>query len=143
MPLPARRGKPSSAKIWLKRAAQIENNDLAWRPGLFVTAQIVVAEVPVDLRIPRLAVQTIGGKSVAFVRTPEGFQKRDLKLGNADDASVEVVGADDPPAGSTVRPTTDASPGCPSSVWAAVPSVLGTKVPAGVAAPEASMNHSS
>ena len=58
---------------------------------MFVTAEIVIGEEFVDLRIPRVALQTINGKQVAFVRTPEGFQKRDLKIGMTDEEFVEVT----------------------------------------------------
>ncbi len=71
--------------------AEIDNRSLIWRPGLFVTADIVIGEERVDLRIPRVALQTINGRSVAFVRTPEGFQKRDLKIGMVDEEFVEVT----------------------------------------------------
>jgi cobalt-zinc-cadmium efflux system membrane fusion protein len=71
--------------------AEIDNKSLIWRPGLFVTAEILIGEERVDLRIPRVALQTINGKKVAFVRTPEGFQKRDLKIGIVDEEFVEVT----------------------------------------------------
>jgi cobalt-zinc-cadmium efflux system membrane fusion protein len=71
--------------------AEIDNKDLIWRPGLFVTAEIVIGEEFVELRIPRVALQTINGKKVAFVRTPDGFQKRALKIGMADEEFVEVI----------------------------------------------------
>jgi membrane fusion protein, heavy metal efflux system len=71
--------------------AEIDNKSLIWRPGLFVTAEIVIGEEFVELRIPRVALQTINGKKVAFVRTPDGFQKRDLKIGMVDEEFVEVT----------------------------------------------------
>ncbi len=70
--------------------ASVENSDLAWRPGSFVTAQVTAAEERVDLRIARGAVQNIGGEQVVFVRTSEGFEKRVVVLGKSDDEHVEV-----------------------------------------------------
>jgi membrane fusion protein, heavy metal efflux system len=37
------------------------------------------------------AVQTMDGRPVAFVRTAEGFQKRQVALGQSDDQAAKVV----------------------------------------------------
>lgn len=76
--------------------ASVENKDLAWRPGSYVTAQVTVAEETVDLRLPRAALQTIAGEQVVFVRNDAGFEKREVALGKTDDASAEVVFGLDP-----------------------------------------------
>ena len=76
--------------------ASVENKDLAWRPGSYVTAQVTVAEEPVDLVLPRTALQTIAGEQVVFVRNDAGFEKREVALGKTDDASVEIVFGLDP-----------------------------------------------
>ena len=49
-----------------------------------------------DVLVPRAAVQEIGGESVVFVRTPEGFEKRKSVLGRGDQDGVEVVFGLDP-----------------------------------------------
>jgi cobalt-zinc-cadmium efflux system membrane fusion protein len=71
--------------------AALPNQDFSWRPGTFVTTEIQVGQDAVKVLVPRDALQTIGGEKVAFVRTPEGFERRDVKTGKADDASVEIV----------------------------------------------------
>ena len=71
--------------------AEIANGDGVWRPGSFVTAAIAVEEQAVPLVIPASAVQTIDNEKVVFVRTPEGFEKRQVGLGRNDDRFVEVV----------------------------------------------------
>lgn len=76
--------------------AAVDNQDLTWRPGSYVTAQVTVEETSVDLRVPRSALQAIGGEQVVFVRTAEGFEKRDVVLGKGDEQSVEVVFGLDP-----------------------------------------------
>ena len=76
--------------------ASMENKDMAWRPGSFVTAQVTLEEHPVDVRLPRAALQSIKGEQVVFVRTKQGFEKRDVVLGKQDDAAVEVVFGLDP-----------------------------------------------
>ncbi|NNM73935.1 efflux RND transporter periplasmic adaptor subunit [Enterovirga aerilata] len=76
--------------------ASVENKDMSWRPGSYVTANVVVSEEPVDMKIPRGALQAIGGEQVVFVRNEKGFEKREVVLGKGDDASVEVVFGLDP-----------------------------------------------
>ena len=69
----------------------LPNEDMAWRPGTYVTAEIGIAEDAVAVRLPKPALQTIEGKRVVFVRVPDGFAKREVELGRADDDAVEVV----------------------------------------------------
>ena len=71
--------------------AEIANSDGRWRPGTFVTASIVIEEHAVAVAVPAASVQTIGAEKVVFVRTPEGFAKRPVVLGRADDRKVEIV----------------------------------------------------
>ena len=83
--------------------AAVENKDMTWRPGSFVTAEVMAEEQPVALRVPRSALQTIGGEQVVFVRAPEGFEKREVVLGKGDGEAVEVVFGLDP--GETIAVT--------------------------------------
>ena len=69
----------------------LPNPDLAWRPGTFVTAEVEIAHDAVEVRVPKAALQTVEGKRVVFVRTEEGFEKREVELGRSDDDSYEVV----------------------------------------------------
>jgi cobalt-zinc-cadmium efflux system membrane fusion protein len=71
--------------------AEIDNKNDTWRPGSFVTAAIVFEEQSVPIAVPVGAVQTMDGGPVAFVRTDEGFQKRQVVLGQSDDRATEVV----------------------------------------------------
>jgi len=71
--------------------AEIANGEGVWRPGSFVTAAIAVEEQAVPLVIPASAVQTIDNEKLVFVRTPEGFERRQVGLGRNDDWFVEVV----------------------------------------------------
>lgn len=69
----------------------LPNKDMAWRPGTFVTAELEIAQDKVDVRIPKSALQTVEGKRVVFVRTEEGFERREVELGRSDDDSHEVT----------------------------------------------------
>ena len=74
-----------------RAVAEIDNKAMIWRPGAVVTASIVIEQEPVDVRVPRTALQTVGGERVVFVRTPGGFQKRIVTTGRSDDQSVEIT----------------------------------------------------
>lgn len=76
--------------------AAMDNTSMAWRPGVFVTAQIAVAEQTVDLCVPRAALQTIEGEQNLFVRTGDGFEKREVAISRGDGTRVEIVFGLDP-----------------------------------------------
>jgi membrane fusion protein, heavy metal efflux system len=71
--------------------AEIDNSEGVWRPGSFVTAAIVVDEQTAPLVVPLGALQTVEDTQVVFVRTPQGFEKREVVLGRRDDRAVEIV----------------------------------------------------
>jgi cobalt-zinc-cadmium efflux system membrane fusion protein len=71
--------------------ALIDNADGAWRPGTFVTVQLLSSRHDVELMIPKQAVQEIGGELVVFVRTPDGFEKREVAVGRDDADNYEVI----------------------------------------------------
>src|SRR6266446_605449 len=74
-----------------RAVVEIANDNGMWRPGSFVTAAIAFAEQPVTLGIPTTAVQNIGAATVVFVQVPEGFEKRQVVLGQSDERMVEVL----------------------------------------------------
>lgn len=76
--------------------AAIDNQELAWRPGSFVSAEIITEEEPVDLAVPQAALQRLEGSQVVFVRTPEGFEAREIKLGRSDAHMAEIVSGLEP-----------------------------------------------
>ncbi|MEK9281303.1 MULTISPECIES: efflux RND transporter periplasmic adaptor subunit [unclassified Bradyrhizobium] len=71
--------------------AVLDNPDRFWRPGSFVTAAIAVESRQVPVVVPVTAIQTVDGRKVVFVRTSDGFEKRDVVLGRRDDGMVEVT----------------------------------------------------
>jgi cobalt-zinc-cadmium efflux system membrane fusion protein len=76
--------------------AEVENKDMRWRPGSYVTAQVTISEEPIGLRVPRSALQNVEGEQVVFVRNEAGFEKREVATAKSDDAAVEVVFGLDP-----------------------------------------------
>ena len=62
-----------------------------WRPGLFVTARVLVDRVNAGVVVPKTAVQTIDGEQVVFVETSDGFAARHVRLGRSDAESIEIL----------------------------------------------------
>ncbi|MCO5129174.1 MAG: efflux RND transporter periplasmic adaptor subunit [Xanthobacteraceae bacterium] len=61
------------------------------RPGLFVTARLVLAEHKVPVAVRAGAIQTFENKSVVFVREGEDMlEARPVELGDSDDRFVEI-----------------------------------------------------
>jgi membrane fusion protein, heavy metal efflux system len=85
--------------------AEIPNPNGLWRPGTFVTVEIVTSDRKATTLIPMSAIQTIAGDKVIFVRTPEGFQKRRIVVGRSDDRVVEVLTGAEPGEEIAVRNT--------------------------------------
>jgi membrane fusion protein, heavy metal efflux system len=71
--------------------AEIDNGDRSWRPGSYVTAAIALNERTVSVVAPTTAIQKIGGQQIVFVRTKDGFETRNIVLGQKEDQSVEIV----------------------------------------------------
>ncbi|TXN25065.1 efflux RND transporter periplasmic adaptor subunit [Methylobacterium sp. WL9] len=69
----------------------LPNKDMAWRPGTFVTTEVEIAQDKVKVRLPKSAIQTIGGEKVVFVRNTDGFERRDVTIGKADDDAFEIL----------------------------------------------------
>ncbi|PTM50315.1 cobalt-zinc-cadmium efflux system membrane fusion protein [Phreatobacter oligotrophus] len=71
--------------------AEIPNPDDVWRPGTFVTADVIISDADVPIGVPHAALQTIGGETVVFVRVPGGFEKRSVTVGAQDHRIIEIT----------------------------------------------------
>jgi len=71
--------------------AALDNAGGHWRPGSFVTAEIVLDERQADVIVPASAVQTVDGEKAVFVRNKDGFEKRNVVPGEQDGRAVEIV----------------------------------------------------
>ncbi len=69
----------------------VQNTEGQWRPGLFVTVEIVQEETPVSVAVPVDAIQTYRDWSVVFVQYGDLFEARPLELGRNDGRWVEVL----------------------------------------------------
>ncbi len=74
----------------------LPNPDGRWRPGLFVNGTITVDAVEVPMLVPKSAVITMGGETVIFVETPEGFVARPVTLGRENETHVEITSGLEP-----------------------------------------------
>ena len=69
----------------------ISNQDKRWRPGTFITVELVIEERTVPLAVSMEAIQTIRDWSVVFVKYGNLFEARPLELGENDGNKVEVL----------------------------------------------------
>lgn len=74
-----------------KAIIELDNKDGTWRPGEFANAAIATSAQAADLIVPKDAIQSINGKPAVFIRTPQGFEKRDVTTGREDSQHVEVI----------------------------------------------------
>jgi cobalt-zinc-cadmium efflux system membrane fusion protein len=69
----------------------VQNPEGRWRPGLFVTVEIVQEEASVPVAVPVDAIQTYRDWPVVFVQYGDLFEVRPLELGRNDGKWVEVL----------------------------------------------------
>lgn len=69
----------------------LNNPKFAWRPGMFVSARVVVDETPVNVAVPESAAQTVEGKDVIFLAEDESFELREVTLGRSDGEWTEIL----------------------------------------------------
>ena len=61
-----------------------------WRPGMFVTADVVISERHVAVAVEDGAVQHLAGKNVVFVQEEGHFEARPVEVGPGDGRLVEI-----------------------------------------------------
>jgi cobalt-zinc-cadmium efflux system membrane fusion protein len=81
-------GSPASQSMTVR--VVLQNGDGRWRPGLFVSGEIVVAETPVAVVVKRVALQTLGGRTVVFEQDGERYEVRPVVVDRRDAEHVEV-----------------------------------------------------
>lgn len=73
------------------------NKGRRWKPGMFVTASVVVDASQVAVRVPRTAlIRMEDGDDVIFVETNDGFEPRPVTLGRRARDHVEVTSGLEP-----------------------------------------------
>ena len=74
-----------------KARVTLQNPARSWRPGLFVTVDLVESEVNVAVAVSVEAIQTHRDWKVVFARFDDLFEARPVELGRSDGRWVEVV----------------------------------------------------
>ena len=69
----------------------LPNPEGAWRPGLFVSIDVTAEKSLANVSLPESAIQTIEDRPSVFVRNPEGFELKPVKVGRRDGGYVEIV----------------------------------------------------
>ena len=74
-----------------KARVTLPNPERSWRPGLFVTVDLVQDETEVPVAVSVAAIQTLRDGKVVFGRFGEFFEARPVELGRSDGKWIEVV----------------------------------------------------
>lgn len=69
----------------------LPNPDFRWRPGLFVTAEVVTGSIKADVVVPKTALQNFENQTVVFVKTNNGYQPTPVAIGRSNAYNVEIV----------------------------------------------------
>lgn len=72
--------------------ASLKNPDGAWRPGMTVSADVVVSQRDVPLAVKESGLQRFRDFTVVFAQVGETYEVRMLELGDRDGEYVEVLG---------------------------------------------------
>jgi membrane fusion protein, heavy metal efflux system len=70
---------------------ELENKHGNWRPGMFVTAELIAEDIRVPVAVSAEAIQTMGDWTVVFGRYGRYFEARPLELGIGDGKMIEVL----------------------------------------------------
>jgi cobalt-zinc-cadmium efflux system membrane fusion protein len=69
----------------------LDNHDGRWRPGMFVTGDVVLEKSEVPVAVPRSAVHNMDDDTVVFVEDRGGLLPRRVRPGRSDETHVEIV----------------------------------------------------
>ncbi len=61
------------------------------RPGMFVTVYATATDALPTTRVPVTAIQTVDGETVVFVRSEDGFDVREVRIGRRSDRYAEIL----------------------------------------------------
>lgn len=73
-----------------KARISLQNPDMAWRPGLFVSVEVVSGEADAPVTVQNTAIQTVEDKPVVFVQIKEGYQATPVVPGRSDGSLTHI-----------------------------------------------------
>lgn len=82
-------GAPNTQTMLARVVLPNPNGD--WRPGLFVTAEVLVDQATVPLAVRASAIQTLRDWSVVFVQEGDVYEAQPVEVGRRDGEWVEVL----------------------------------------------------
>lgn len=82
---------PALEKPYLLARVKLNNEELAFSPGLLVEAKVETGSFPVTVAVNKNAIQTLGGRQGVFIKHNDEYKFATLILGRRDDHSVEVL----------------------------------------------------
>lgn len=71
--------------------ATLPNDQARLKPGLFVTARLILSAKQAPVVVKSSAIQSMENRNVVFVRNGDKFEARDVELGARDAEQVEVL----------------------------------------------------
>jgi multidrug efflux pump subunit AcrA (membrane-fusion protein) len=74
----------------------LDNKSGTLRPGTFITADVVVNNVPARIAVSKDIIQDIDDKKTVFVQTGHGFEPRTVTLGKSNTNLVEITAGIEP-----------------------------------------------
>ena len=69
----------------------LPNPQGAWRPGLFVTVEILTGEKASPVTVASSALQTVDDTPVVFLKVPGGFAPQPVQTGRSDGKRIEIL----------------------------------------------------
>ena len=75
-----------------KARVVLANPDMAWRPGLFVSVEVLAGEVEAPVTVQTTAIQSVEDKPSVFVQVKDGFQATPVTVGNSDGKLTQITG---------------------------------------------------
>ena len=69
----------------------LANTEGHWKPGMFVAGYVTTGELTVPVAVKKSAIQQIDGTPVVFVRERDGFEAREIEVGERDSTYVEIL----------------------------------------------------
>lgn len=68
----------------------LDNPEGFWRPGMFITAEVMVEQAEVEIAVPITALHSFEDETVVFVKSSEGFWPRPVTVGIRDAQWAEI-----------------------------------------------------
>ena len=74
-----------------KARVVLANPDMAWRPGLFVSVEVLAGEVEAPVTVQTTAIQSVEDKPSVFVQVRQGYQATPVTVGRSDGQLTEIT----------------------------------------------------